>query len=69
VESRETNLRLLEFGVPPSKFEEDVGSEVLEARFCKGRELLTSLVPLWMKIIPIWEVWHWTGRNGQGGEP
>jgi hypothetical protein len=48
-----TNLGLLEFGIPPSKFEENVRGEVLEARFCERGELLASLVPLWMKVIPV----------------
>jgi len=68
---RVTNLGLLEFGVPPSEFEEDVRGKVLEAWFCKRRKLLTSLVSLWMKFIPIGQMWHWRLAVvvSQGGEP
>ena len=52
-EVKNDNLEFFEFRVPPTEFEEDVGSEILDTWLWEHRELLTNLVPLWMKVIPM----------------
>ena len=65
------NLEFFEFRVPPTEFEEDVGSKILDTWLWERRELLPSLVPLWMKVILMGQMWDWSqcqsGRLWQKG--
>ena len=51
----------LELWVPANKLIIGITGQVLEAVYRKSGKLLTSLIPLWMKIFTDGEKWDWNG--------